>query len=294
MEKINLYADGKLLESVPIRRGIIQGDSFSPLLFVIALLPLTHILRETGMGYQLEKNRAKVNHLFFMDDLKRYGKNDKELNSLIKTVCQSNEHIKMKFDILKCDVVSLQRGEKTRWEVIQLPNVEEIGEEDVGGYKYLGVLERDITMCEEMIRKVKEVYQNGITLLIKTHLNVKIIFLALNTWAISVMRYSAAFLDWTKEDTKELDRWIRKQLDAGRPLHPKSNIMRLYIKSRYKGRGLIGVEEWYAAELRAIDFYVKNSEEELLKIVARSEKLEKDETESKKGYNKRIEQEKIH
>ena len=127
MEKINLYADGKLLESVPIRRGIIQGDSFSPLLFVIALLPLTHILRETGMGYQLERNRAKVNHLFFMDDLKRYGKNDKELNSLIKTVWQSNEHIKMKFDILKCDVVSLQRGQKTRWEVIQLPNVEEMG-----------------------------------------------------------------------------------------------------------------------------------------------------------------------
>ena len=99
---------------------------------------------------------------------------------------QSNEHIKMKSDILKCDVVSLQRGEETRWKVIQLPNVEEIGEKDVGGYKYLGVLERDITMCEEMIRKVKEVYQKRITLLIKTHLNVKILFLALNTWAISV------------------------------------------------------------------------------------------------------------
>ena len=41
-------------------------------------------------------------------------------------------------------------------------------------------------MCEEMIRKVKEVYQKRITLLIKTHLNVKILFLALNTWAISV------------------------------------------------------------------------------------------------------------
>ena len=53
------------------------------------------------------------------------------------------------------------------------------------------------------------------------------------------------------------------------------------------------MEEWYAAELRTIDFYVKNSEEELLKVVARSEKLEKDEIESKKGYNKRIEQEKI-
>ena len=49
--KTNLYADGKLLGSVPIRRGIFQGDLFSPLLFVIALLPLTHILREKGMGY---------------------------------------------------------------------------------------------------------------------------------------------------------------------------------------------------------------------------------------------------
>ena len=75
--KTKLYADGKILGSVPIRKGIFQGDSFSPLLFVIALLPLSHILRETGMGYQLEKNGAKVNHLLFMNDLKLCGKNDK-------------------------------------------------------------------------------------------------------------------------------------------------------------------------------------------------------------------------
>ena len=77
--KTKLYADGKLL-------GLFLGDSFSPLLFVIALLPLTHILKETGMGYQLEKNGAKVNHLFFMGDIKLYGKNDKEIDSLTETV----------------------------------------------------------------------------------------------------------------------------------------------------------------------------------------------------------------
>ena len=57
--KTNLYADGKLIGSVPIRRGIFQGESFSPLLIVIALLPLTHILRETGMGYQTRKEWSK-------------------------------------------------------------------------------------------------------------------------------------------------------------------------------------------------------------------------------------------
>ena len=196
--KTNLYADGKVIGSVPIRRGIFQGNSFSPLLFVITLLPFTHILRKTGMGYQLKKNGAKVNHLFFMNYLKLYGKNDKEIDSLIKTVWQCGKVIKMEFGISKCAIVLLQRVKKTRWEGIQLPNVEEIGEADDRGYKYLGVLELPKIMCDKRKRKVKNVYQKGTTLLMKPHLNGKNLFLALSTWAISV-------LEWTKEETKELD-----------------------------------------------------------------------------------------
>ena len=49
------------------------------------------------------------------------------------------------------------------------------------------------------------------------------------------------------------------------------------------------------AELRSIDFYLVNSEEKLLKVVARLEKLEKDEimTTGKSDYNNRLEQEKM-
>ena len=111
-----------------------------------------------------------------MDDLKLYGKNDKERDSLIKTVWQCSKDIKMEFGILKCGVVSLQGGKKTRWEGIQLPNEEEIGLAGFGGYKYLGVLELDKIMRDEMKRKVEEVYQKRITLLMKTDLNGKIYF----------------------------------------------------------------------------------------------------------------------
>ena len=58
--KTELDADGKLLGSVLIRRGILLGDLFSPLLFVIALLPLTHMLIETGMGYQPKKMEQRL------------------------------------------------------------------------------------------------------------------------------------------------------------------------------------------------------------------------------------------
>ena len=199
----------------------------------------------------------------------------------------------MEFSILKCAVLSPQKEKKTRWEGIQLPNGEEIGEAGAGGYKYLGVLELDKIMCDEMERKVKEVYQKRVKLLMKTHLNGKNLFQALNTWAISVIRYIAAFLDCTKKETKKLDHWTRKQLITGRALHPESNVMRIYIKRRYGGRGLISVEECCAAKLRSIDCYLVNSEEELLKVVTRLEKLEKDKIEGKKDYNNIIEQDKM-
>ena len=66
--------------------------------------------------------------------------------------------------------------------------------------------------------------------------------------------------------------------------------MRIYIRRWYEGQGLISVEECCAAELRRIDFYLANSEEELLKVVARFEKLGKYKFESKKYCNNRIEQ----
>ena len=143
-------------------------------------------------------------------------------------------------------------------------------------------------MCDEIKRKVKEVYQKRKTLLLKTHRNGKNLSLALNIWAISVIRYSATFLDQTKEETKELYRWTRKQLIAGRALHPKSIVRSSYTKRRYGGRVLISVEKCCAKKLRSIDFYLENSEEELLKVVASLEKLRKDNIKSN-----RVEQEKM-
>ena len=69
--------------------------------------------------------------------------------------------------------------------------------------------------------------------------------------------------------------------------------MRIYMKRRYGGRGLISVEEFCAAELRSIDFYLVNSEDELLKVVASLEKLEKNKIEKIADYINRIEQDKI-
>ena len=65
----DLYCNNDHLGNVKIKRGIFQGDSFSPILFVLALIPITLVLRKSKMGYKLSKDGPVINHMFFMDDL---------------------------------------------------------------------------------------------------------------------------------------------------------------------------------------------------------------------------------
>ena len=83
--RTELMKCNKSLGEVDTRRGIFQGNSFSPLLFVVALIALSIILNETDLEYVLSQNQ-KLNHLLFMDDSKLYAKSERELDSLIQTV----------------------------------------------------------------------------------------------------------------------------------------------------------------------------------------------------------------
>ena len=51
------------LGEVNINQGIFQGDSSSPLLFIISMIPLTLALRRMKQGYSFEKGKSKLNYL---------------------------------------------------------------------------------------------------------------------------------------------------------------------------------------------------------------------------------------
>ena len=52
--RVELTGGEENLGEVNIRQGIFQGDSLSPLLFVVRLLQLTHILRDAAPGFHLQ------------------------------------------------------------------------------------------------------------------------------------------------------------------------------------------------------------------------------------------------
>jgi hypothetical protein len=101
--KLQLNTNEKLMQSrlIKINRGIFQGDSSSPLLFCLALTPLTHELNRSKCGYQVYGTKRKISHLLYMDDLKLIRRSEEELRNEIKIVKTFSDDIKIKFGLEK-------------------------------------------------------------------------------------------------------------------------------------------------------------------------------------------------
>jgi hypothetical protein len=88
----------------------IQGDSLSPLLFCIALIPITNELNRSNCGYKIHGTERKISHLLYMDDLKLIDRSDEELKNEIQILKTLINDIKMKFGLEKCARICLKHG----------------------------------------------------------------------------------------------------------------------------------------------------------------------------------------
>ena len=91
------------------------------MLFTIALIPLTHILRKSNLEYEFRIGET-INHLLFLDYLKLHSKSETVLDSLIQTAKLFREEIGMLFGIDKCTMLVMKKGKIVKSDGIQLPN----------------------------------------------------------------------------------------------------------------------------------------------------------------------------
>ena len=66
--------------------------------------------------------------------------------------------------------------------------------EEEESYKYLGVLETDEMMVNEMKDKAKKEYSRRVRKVLESKENSGNVFKVIKTWILSMVRYSAAFL----------------------------------------------------------------------------------------------------
>ena len=112
MEKwrVMLCAGNSELGEIDVKQGVFQGGSSSPLVFALALIPLSLILRKAKATYEFSGSKENIDHLSFMDDLKLYSRMEKGLDSLVQTLRVFSEDKGLEFGKEKFTMLVIEKG----------------------------------------------------------------------------------------------------------------------------------------------------------------------------------------
>ena len=91
------------------------------------------------------------------------------------------------------------------------------------------MLQEDKVMVDEMMNKVKKEYYRRVRKILETKFSSGNVFKAITTWLVLVVRYSAAFLVFSRIQLKGIDRKMRKLLTLHNEFQLKNNVDRLYL-----------------------------------------------------------------
>ena len=116
--RVELTAGGRSITETKIQRCIFQGNSPSLLPFIIAMTPLNHLLWKCTAGYKLSRSQDKNNHLMYIDDVRLFAKNEKELKTLIHAVRIYIQDMAMEFGIEKFTMLVMKHGKVHMTEVL--------------------------------------------------------------------------------------------------------------------------------------------------------------------------------
>ena len=123
-----------------------------------------------------------------------------------------------------------------------------------------------LSVSKEYIRRLRKI--------LKSKLDCANLVCGFNTWAVSLLRYLAAFVSWRKTKLQPIiDRKTRKLFTLYGALHPKSDVDRLYITRKEVGGVLISIEDFVELAIRGLELYVHGSEERLIQA-ARGDKID--------------------
>ena len=252
-----------LVENVRFLRGIFQGDSLSPLIFIIALNPLSLIINRQCRGYKI--GEIWISHLWYMDDLKGYTNSYESLCLLANLIDSLSTDIGMEFGLSKCKCINMVGGRYKQVGSIQLQSGGIIEEIEPGGfYKYLGVEELDSIKHEDIKAKVKRNVKGKMRKLLETELNARNLFQAINESILPLITYSFGVVHWNENELKGLDVQIRKMLNMYRVHELLSDVDRLYLPRETGGRGLLSIWDSFQSSTSRIAHSFLNTDNVIL------------------------------
>ncbi|XP_069607092.1 uncharacterized protein [Ranitomeya imitator] len=136
----------------------------------IGLNPLSQIITECGYGYKF-KSGSTISHLLYMDVLKLYAKNERDINSLICLTRICSKDIGRSFGLEKCGRLVIKRGMVVKIDRMELPtgHIADVQTCYVQTcYKYLSILQGYDNLNEEAKKAATFKYHQRVRQVLKS------------------------------------------------------------------------------------------------------------------------------
>ena len=173
--RLEVTGKGKVKTSrwIKIRKGFLQGNSYSPVGFCLTEVPIAMMLEETDvykMGQPGERDLTRT-HSFFIDDLKVYQENQQEMKKCAEVIFKNGKMVKGEgLAVLKERMKALD------------PKQNEV-------YKFLGCEQGNKIDVKKVMQRVKKAIAKRLEQLIEVNLNDENLVKAINSRVVPVAGY---------------------------------------------------------------------------------------------------------
>ena len=115
-----------------------------------------------------------------------------------------------------------------------------------------------------MKEKIQKEYLWGTRKVPKKKLCSRNLIKQINTWTVHLVRYSGPFLKWTREIPKQR---TRKLINIHLALHPRNDVVLLYVSRKEGGRGIASIEDNIDASIQRLEDYIQKHERGLITAI---------------------------
>ena len=203
--------------------------------------------------------------MLYVDDLKLYAGNEKDLTDLLKVTENFSSDICMEFGIDKCKKLSVLKGKFSNAAEFPLEDGRNIDPMKAGEfYKYLGVKQAARIDHMSIKNSLIDTYKKRLNSILRTELSAKHKAKAINTFAIPVLTYSFGIIKWCDTDLDKLQRITRTHLTKNRMLHPRSAVERMTLPRNRGGRGIVDLKNLHKKQIIALRQYFESKRQSVL------------------------------